>query len=293
MCRRFAEPDPKSLAASATGTVYEGGEGLRRRVVVTGEQQHRVEVVVEDRGHDGNVAFVTYDRSRKLNAVGSAGLADLRETFHRLSQAPALRCVVFGGTGKGWIGGADIAEMAALTPAAGREFISGIHHLCEAIRDCPAPVIAAVNGFCLGAGPEIAAACDIRIASDRAVFGMPEVKVGVPSVVEAALLPRLIGWGRTADWLLVGHNIDAATAERWGLVQEVVPHAELEAAVRRRVDAIVANAPRAMRLQKKLMRRWEELPLGKAIEAGIDAFEESLATGEHRERMGAFLARRR
>jgi enoyl-CoA hydratase/carnithine racemase len=121
---------------------------------------------------------------------------------------------------------------------------------------------------------------------------MPEVKVGVPSVVEAALLPRLIGWGRTADWLLVGNNIDALTAERWGLVEAVVPHEQLDAAVRRRVDAIVDNAPTAIRLQKALMRRWEELPLTQAIEAGIDAFAESIESGEPAERMGAFVRRK-
>jgi enoyl-CoA hydratase len=253
---------------------------------------HRVEVVVEDRGTKGNVAFVTYDRSRKLNALSSPALTDLIETFTRLSQAPALRCVVLGGTGKGWVGGADIAEMVNLDPERGRAFIGRVHGLCQAIRDCPVPVIAALNGYCLGAGPEIAAACDIRVSSDRAVYGMPEVKVGVPSVVEAALLPRLIGWGRTSEWLLVGNNIDAVTAERWGLVEAVVPHEQLDAAVRQRVDAIVDNAPQAIRIQKALMRRWEELPLDQAIQAGIDAFAESLATGEHKERMGAFVKRK-
>ena len=253
---------------------------------------HRVEVIVEDRGAQGNVAFVTYDRSRKLNALSSAALTDLIETFGRLSEAPALRCIVLGGTGKAWVGGADIAEMAGLTPETGRAFIGRVHGICQAIRDCPVPVIAALNGWCLGAGPEIAAACDIRVASDRAVFGMPEVKVGVPSVVEAALLPRLIGWGRTADWLLVGNNIDALTAERWGLVEAVVPHDQLDSAVRRRVDAIVDNAPTAIRLQKALMRRWEELPLAQAIEAGIDAFAESIESGEPAERMGAFVRRK-
>ena len=133
----------------------------------------------------------------------------------------------------------------------------------------------------------------MRIAADNALFGMPEVKVGVPSVVEAALLPRLIGWGRTSWLLLTAENIDAAKAERWGLVEQVVPAAKLDEAVERCVHAIVEATPKAVRAQKRLMRRWERLSLDEAVQAGIDALAQSVADGEHIERMGAFVNRKR
>jgi len=155
------------------------------------------------------------------------------------------------------------------------------------------PVICKAEGYTLGAGLEVAVSCDLRIAADNAVFGMPEVKVGLPSVVEAALLPRLIGWGRTSRMLLTAENIDAATAERWGLVEEVVPAAGLDAAVERCVASIVEATPRAMRVQKRLMRRWERLSIDEGIQAGIDAMAESVADGEHLGRMGAFVNRKK
>jgi enoyl-CoA hydratase/carnithine racemase len=133
----------------------------------------------------------------------------------------------------------------------------------------------------------------LRIATDTAHFGMPEVKVGVPSVVEAALLPRLIGWGRTSRLLLTAETIDAAKAEAWGFVEEVVPAAEIGAAVERCVALIVEATPLSVRAQKRLMRRWERLSLDEAVQAGIDAFAQSVAEGEHIERMGDFIRRKR
>jgi len=155
------------------------------------------------------------------------------------------------------------------------------------------PVICKMEGYTLGAGLEVAAACDFRLAADNAHFGMPEVKVGVPSVVEAAPLPRLIGWGRTSWLLLTAETIDAPTADRWGLVEQIVPAAELGKAVARCVDAIVEATPKAVRAQKRLMRRWERLPLDEAVQAGIDAFAQSVGEAEHIERMTAFVNRKK
>ena len=206
-----------------------------------------------------------------------------------------MRVVVFSGAGgKAFIGGADINHMATMKQAEdGRAFITMVHKLCQSIRDCPVPVICRMEGFTLGAGLEVAAACDMRIAADTAHFGMPEVKVGIPSVVEAALLPRLIGWGRTSWMLLTAETIDAAKAEAWGLVEEVVPPERLAAAVERCVAAIVDATPLAVRAQKRLMRRWERLSLDEAVQAGIDAFAQSVSDGEHIERMTAFVNRKR
>jgi enoyl-CoA hydratase/carnithine racemase len=255
---------------------------------------HKVDIAW-DRRPAGVVAHVVYDNARRLNVLNPPALTDLTEAFQALSREDDLRVVVFSGAGgKAFIGGADINHMAKMKQAEdGRIFITMIHKLCQAIRDCPVPVICRMEGFTLGAGLEVAAACDIRIAADSAHFGMPEVKVGIPSVVEAALLPRLIGWGRTSWMLLTAENIDAARAEKWGLVEEVVPAGDIARAVESCVAAIVEGTPLAVRAQKRLMRRWERLPLDEAVQAGIDAFAQSVSDGEHIERMTAFVNRKR
>jgi enoyl-CoA hydratase len=255
---------------------------------------HKVDISW-DRRSAGTVANVVFDNSRKLNSLNPPAILDLTEAFLGLAREDDLRVVVLSGAGgKAFIGGADINHMAGMkTSEDGRAFITSVHKLCQAIRDCPVPVICRMEGYTLGAGLEVAAACDMRIAADNAFFGMPEVKVGVPSVVEAALLPRLIGWGRTSWLLLTAENIDAATADRWGMVEQVVPVARIGEAVERCVASIVEGTPKAVRAQKRLMRRWERLPLDEAVQAGIDAFAQSVAEGEHIERMGAFVNRKR
>ncbi len=255
---------------------------------------HKVDISW-DRRPSGTVARVVFDNSRRLNVLNPPALLDLTEAFLALSREDDLRCVVFSGAGgRAFIGGADINHMTTMKhPEDGRRFLTMIHKLCQAIRDCPVPVICKAEGYTLGAGLEVAASCDIRIAADNAQFGMPEVRVGVPSVVEAALLPRLIGWGRTSWLLLTAENIDAATAERWGMVEQVAPIDALDAAVERCVRSIVDSAPKAVRAQKRLMRRWERLSLDEAVQAGIDAMAQSVADGEHLERMTAFVNRKR
>jgi enoyl-CoA hydratase/carnithine racemase len=157
----------------------------------------------------------------------------------------------------------------------------------------PVPVIARIRGYVFGAGVEVAAACDMRVACTDAQFGMPEVRLGVPSVVEAALLPQLIGWGRTRQWLLTGDTIDAATAHAWGLVEQVVPPEQLDAAVERLLGSILASGPRAIRLQKALITAWEDLPLREAIQRGIDSFAASWRTDEPQQMMRQFVDRKR
>ena len=141
----------------------------------------------------------------------------------------------------------------------------------------------------MGAGLEVAVSCDIRIAADNARFAMPEVLFDLPSVVEAALFPRLIGWGRTCWLLYRGDAIDAATALDWGLVEKTVPASGLDAAVAQTVDRIMANGPTGMRLQKRLMRDWESRSLDDGIKAGIDALTQAYRDGDPPARMAGFL----
>ena len=161
--------------------------------------QTSVRVDVQTRA-TGVVARVTIDNASKLNIVGSALMAEFVAKVTAIGERADLRAAVLTGAGgRAFIGGADIREMAELDPARAREFIAGLHCMCAALRDLPVPVIARIDGYALGAGLEVAAACDLRVAAANAVFGMPEVRVGIPSVIEAALLPGLIGWGRTRD----------------------------------------------------------------------------------------------
>lgn len=244
-----------------------------------------------DEREAGVVATLTIDNPARLNSMNSPLMAEFTAMLADLATNAQLRAVVLTGAGKAFIGGADIKEMATVRDATGaRTFITRVHGCCHAIRAIPVPVIARINGFTFGAGMEIAAACDLRIASATAVFGMPEVKLGIPSVVEAALLPMLIGWGRTRQILLLGENFNAQSAEAWGLVERVVPAAELDMAVETWVGQVLTSQPRAVRLQKELIRSWEDLPVRAAVQAGIDAFAAAFDTDEPVEAMADFLA---
>jgi enoyl-CoA hydratase len=218
----------------------------------------------------GGVATISINNAARLNCLGHAQITAFIDAVTALADDPELRVLIVTGEGnRAFMGGANLHELGELNPARARDFLTLIHRMCKVLRDLPVPVIARVNGFCLGAGLEVMAACDMHIASDNAVFGMPEVKIGLPSVVEAALLPQLIGWGRTKLLLYTGDNIDAPTALAWGLVEKVVPAAELDAALDRWVDSIVESGPKAIRLQKELIREWEAMPVNDAVEAGI------------------------
>jgi enoyl-CoA hydratase len=229
----------------------------------------------------GAVATISIDNTARLNCLGQGQITAFIEAVTTLADDPDLRVLIITGEGdRAFIGGANLHELGALDPPKARDFLILIHRMCKVLRDLSVPVIARVNGFCLGAGLEVMAACDMHIASDKAVFGMPEVKIGLPSVVEAALLPQLIGWGRTKLLLYTGDNIDARTALEWGLVEKVVPAADLDAALGQWVTSIVESGAKAIRLQKELIREWEAMPVNDAIEAGIRCISRAYQTDE-------------
>lgn len=258
---------------------------------MTGETAPGARVETRDGPAGGRIARLVIDNPARLNCLNTAVLTALADKARALADDDDLRVVVLTGAGdRAFAGGADLKELGATAgPAEARAFITRVHEACAAIRDLPVPVIGRLFGHCLGAGLEIAASCDLRITAENGVFGMPEVKIGLPSVVEAALLPRLIGWGRTARLLYGGDNIDAATAEAWGLVEQRVPVSALDGAVDALADAMAANEPLAMRNQKRLMRRWERLPLDEAVRAGIDSLAEAFDTDAPRVRIRGLL----
>src|SRR6201994_3878841 len=229
-----------------------------------------------------------------LNILGTPVIEGVREGLQSLARDPDIRVLVLAGQSeKSMIGGADIKEMANLEQKSAEKFITGLRDLCEAVRAFPVPVIARMPGWCLGGGLEVAAACDFRIAAHDAKFGMPEVRVGIPSVIHAALLPRLIGWGRARWLLMTAENIDAPTALGWGLVDVVAPQGGLDAAVEHTIAALLACAPEALRAQKALLRQWEELPLKESVDLSIGVFGQSYLSGEPQRLMQAFIDRKR
>jgi enoyl-CoA hydratase/carnithine racemase len=249
-------------------------------------------VTVETAGRFGEgVALVTVDNAEKLNCLSTPLIVALAEALARLSADKTLRAVVLTGAGeRAFIGGADLNELGGLCADSARLFITRLHKACKAIRDCPVPVIGRINGFCLGAGLEVAASCDMRAAAEGARFGMPEVHMGLPSVIEAALLPGLIGWGRTREMLLTGALSTAGEALAMGFVQRLAPQGELDAALEPWLAGIRRATPQAIRSQKALMNRWQRVSVEEGILAGIDALAEAYKTGEPQAAIAAFLA---
>jgi enoyl-CoA hydratase len=240
------------------------------------------------------VVRLTICNAGPLNILNSSVTDGVRAGFEQLAGDKTIRAVILAGQSeKSMIGGADIKEMAKLDQKSAETFITGLRDLCEAVRQFPAPVIARLPGWCLGGGLEVAAACDFRIAAHDARFGMPEVRVGIPSVIHAALLPRLIGWARARWLIMTAENIDAPTALAWGLVDKVAEQGRLDAAVEHTVNALLECGPEALRAQKALLRQWEELPLTESVNLSVGVFGKSFLTGEPQRLMQAFLNRKR
>lgn len=254
------------------------------------QQEPHAGVEIDARG----IATVTIREAGSLNILSTPVIASLTRAIEALAGNDAVRVLVLRGAGeKGFIGGADIKEMAALDRASAETFISGLRRLCDAVRHLPVPVIARMPGWCLGGGLELALACDIRIAADNAQLGMPEVKVGIPSVIHAALMPRLVGNARTAWMLLTGEISDAAEALQWGLVSRVVPLAGLDLEVERVAALLAGFGPVAVRQQKRLLREWEDAPLDVSINNSVAEFGSAFDTGEPQQHMATFLNRKR
>ena len=245
----------------------------------------------EERPEGGWLARITIDNTEKLNSLNRALMREIVEAVAAFAADPRLRLVILTGAGgRAFVGGADISEIAGLDHTSARDFITMVHRCCAAFRRLPVPVIARIDGWALGAGLELACACDLRVASERSKFGMPEVRAGIPSVVEAALLPRLIGQGRARRLLLTGDTIGGAEALAWGLIDIMAPNDGLDDAVDALTTSILAAGPQAVRLQKSLILEWEELPIAAAIARGIDCFVSAFDTDEPARMAGAKLA---
>lgn len=253
-----------------------------------------VQVRLENRGNSGRVAYITINNPEKRNTLGMPGKRAIADCFGRLGQDESVRVAVITGAGdKSFIAGADIAEMKDLDAKQAEVEHTLTHVANESIQTFPVPVIARINGWCLGFGMELAAACDIRVGVDTARFGMPEVRVGIPSGMEAVLLPGLIGWGKSAELIYTGDIIDAQEAFRCGFLQKLASASELDATVDKLVSSILLGGPRAIRLQKTLMRDWQRMSMTDGIWQGIRACVAARETDEPRRMMEAFINRKR
>jgi enoyl-CoA hydratase/carnithine racemase len=238
------------------------------------------------------VATLKIDRP-PLNILNSPVLQEITDALESLKEDTDCRVLVLTGSGeKAFIGGADMEEMAGFDPQSARAFITLLHSVMKRLRILPFPVIGRINGYSLGGGCEVAMACDIRVASDRALLGLPEVRVGIPSVIDAALMPRLIGFGWATELMLTGRIMDAQEACRLGLVHQVVDHERLDHAVEEVAKMLILCAPQALRAQKELLYGWMNRFLDDSVEMGIEAFSKSYEGSEPREGMSAFFEKR-
>jgi enoyl-CoA hydratase len=240
------------------------------------------------------VAIITVNRPDKLNALNDLTITELGHAIDDARGRDDVAGVILTGAGpKAFVAGADIAELATQGPLDGRARARRGQEVLQRFEDSPKPVIAAVNGFALGGGCELAMACHIRIASDNAKFGQPEVKLGIgPGYGGSQRLPRLVGTGRALQLILTADMIDAAEAYRIGLVNAVVPAADLMRITREMMQRILANGPIALALSLQAVYRGVELPLDDALKIEADHFGLLAATEDMREGMRAFLEKR-
>jgi len=240
------------------------------------------------------VYTATIARAKSLNILGTPVILSLTEAVTWIAAQQDARALILRGSGeRAFVGGADIFEMAKLGPAEARAFISNLRDLCEAVRRVPVPTVARISGHCLGGGLELAAACDIRLGTETSIYGMPEVRVGIPSVIHAALLPGLIGPGATRWLLLTGENVGAAQMLSWGFLQFTCAEGDLDALVEATIAGIVASGPLSIRSQKALLDHWENHTLAEGIARSVDAFGEAFETDEPARYMAPFVNRKR
>jgi enoyl-CoA hydratase/carnithine racemase len=243
-----------------------------------------------------HIATVTLNRPEARNALGRALVAELRTTLGELGGDGSLRALIVAGTreSSAFCAGADLVERTTMSAGERIDHLNAIAAVCEELAAFPTPVIAAVHGYALGGGTEVALACDIRIAADNAVFAMPEVSVGlIPGAGGVTRLPKLVGAGRARELMFSGRRIDAIEAERIGLVEQVVPLADLENVVMTIAETIAGHAPLAVRALKRALLASDNLPLASATAAVLAERQPLDETRDYVEGMTAFKEKRK
>lgn len=242
---------------------------------------------------EGQIGIITINRPKALNALNSAVLDELDKTLDAVDQE-AIRCLILTGAGeKSFVAGADIGEMSTLTKAEGEAFGKKGNDVFRKLETFPIPVIAAVNGFALGGGCEISMSCDIRICSENAVFGQPEVGLGItPGFGGTQRLARIVGTGKAKEMIYGARNIKAEEAYRIGLVNNVYPAEELMPAAKKLASTIARNAPIAVRNCKRAINEGIQVDMDQAIVIEEKLFGSCFETCDQKEGMNAFLEKR-
>ncbi len=240
------------------------------------------------------IGYVAVNRPEKLNALNRKTMDELHDCFQEIERDDEVRAVILTGAGeKAFVGGADINELAVQTPVEGKELSRRGQKILDLIEQLGKPVIAAVNGYALGGGCELALACTIRIASENARLGQPEVKLGlIPGYAGTQRLPRLVGRGRALEMVLSGEPVSAAEAYRIGLVNQVVPAQDLIATAEKLAQKILANAPLAVKFALEAVNHGLEMTQaeGQFLEANL--FGLCCTTADMKEGTRAFLEKR-
>ncbi|MEP7104459.1 MAG: enoyl-CoA hydratase-related protein [Chloroflexota bacterium] len=241
---------------------------------------------------DGGIRLLVIDRPEKRNAMTLEMVRTLRDRVTEADGDRSVKGVVITGEGTAFCSGIDLQEFARGTPDSARTLIEILKDLCAAVRNIPKPVAVAVRGHCLGGALELAVAADFRVCSPDARFGMPEVAVGLPSVIDAALIQQYVGLGRAKELLLTGDPIDGATALAWGLVNRVVEPEQLLEAALGLVARVAGHHPAAVRAQKELIEDWLNEPLDESIENSIAFLVEAFRDGVPQRSARELLERR-
>lgn len=241
-----------------------------------------------------NMGLIKMNRPEAMNALNSQTLGELKEAVSQLKDDDSVRVIVITGEGKAFVAGADIAEMKDMTKEQAEEFSRAGQKVFNKIAKIKKPVIAAVNGFALGGGCELAMACDIRIASEKAKLGQPEVNLGViPGFAGTQRLSRLVGAAKAKELIFTADMVDAQTALSIGLVNQVVPMEQLMEVCTEMAKKIASKGPKAVKLAKKVINEGVEEKLEKGSEYETEEFGECFASGEAKEGMSAFLEKRK
>ena len=244
---------------------------------------------------DGAIARITIDRPKALNALNSETLSELSLAFSDLENGGEVRvCIITGGGEKAFVAGADIGELKTLAMASAKAFSENGHELFAQIENSNTVTIAAINGFALGGGCELAMACDIRVASEKAKFGQPEVNLGIiPGFGGTQRLPRLVGKGRAKELIFTGRIITAEEAMRIGLVEAICPPDKLTEAADALAGSIASKGPQAVQFAKSAINTGLDLDLANGNRFEITAFAALCATADKNEGLSAFLEKRK